>query len=281
MQLELEDKWILSRVNTLAHDVTENMDKFELGIAVQKVYDFIWDEFCDWYIEIAKTRTFKKEQNPESAKVAMWTLKTVLIQALKLLHPYMPFITEEIFCTLQEEEPTIMLSEWPTYREEWKFPEAEEAVEHVKDLVKGVRNTRTAMEVPPSRKAKIFIVTEDSGLQQTFEDMKSAYSMLASASGIQVQADKSDISEDAVSVVIPGAVVYLPLEDLVDFEKEKERLLKEKERLSKELSRSRGMLSNEKFISRAPESKVQEEKEKLAKYEQMMAQVEERLKQMK
>ena len=211
----------------------------------------------------------------------MWTLKTVLIQALKLLHPYMPFITEEIFCTLQEEEPTIMLSEWPTYREEWKFPEAEEAVEHVKDLVKGVRNTRTAMEVPPSRKAKIFIVTEDSGLQQTFEDMKSAYSMLASASGIQVQADKSDISEDAVSVVIPGAVVYLPLEDLVDFEKEKERLLKEKERLSKELSRSRGMLSNEKFISRAPESKVQEEKEKLAKYEQMMAQVEERLKQMK
>ncbi len=137
------------------------------------------------------------------------------------------------------------------------------------------------MEVPPSRKAKIFIVTEDSGLQQTFEDMKSAYSMLASASGIQVQADKSDISEDAVSVVIPGAVVYLPLEDLVDFEKEKERLLKEKERLSKELSRSRGMLSNEKFISRAPESKVQEEKEKLAKYEQMMAQVEERLKQMK
>lgn len=281
MQLELEDKWILSRVNTLAHDVTENMDKFELGIAVQKVYDFIWDEFCDWYIEIAKTRTFKKEENPESAKVAMWTLKTVLIQALKLLHPYMPFITEEIFCTLQEEEPTIMLSEWPKYREEWKFPEAEEAVEHVKDLVKGVRNTRTAMEVPPSRKAKIFIVTEDSGLQQTFEDMKSAYSMLASASGIQVQADKSDIGEDAVSVVIPGAVVYLPLEDLVDFEKEKERLLKEKERLSKELSRSRGMLSNEKFLSRAPESKVQEEKEKLAKYEQMMAQVEERLKQMK
>ena len=281
MQLETEDKWILSRVNALAHDVTENMDKFELGIAVQKVYDFIWDEFCDWYIEIAKTRTFKKEEHPESAKVAMWTLKTVLIQALKLLHPYMPFITEEIFCTLQEEEPTIMLSEWPKYREEWNFPEAEEAVEHVKDLVKGVRNTRTAMEVPPSRKAKIYIVTEDTGLQQTFEDMKNAYSLLASASGIQVQADKSDIGEDAVSVVIPGAVIYLPLEDLVDFEKEKERLLKEKERLSKELSRSRGMLSNEKFISRAPESKVQEEKEKLARYEQMMAQVEERLNQMK
>ena len=280
-ELEMEDKWILSKVNTLAHDVTENMDKFELGIAVQKVYDFIWDEFCDWYIEIAKTRTFKKEENPQSAKVAMWTLKTVLIQALKLLHPYMPFITEEIFCTLQDEEPTIMLSEWPQYKEEWNFPEAERAVEHVKDLVKGVRNTRTAMDVPPSRKAKIFIVTEDSGLRQTFEDMKHAYSLLASASEIQVQADKSGIGEDAVSVVIPGAAVYLPLEDLVDLEKEKERLLKEKERLSKELSRSRGMLSNEKFLSRAPEAKVQEEKDKLAKYEQMMAQVEERLEQMK
>ena len=276
-----EDKWILSRVNTLAKDVTENMDKFELGIAVQKVYDFIWDEFCDWYIEIAKTRTFKKEEDPEAAKVAMWTLKTVLIQGLKLLHPYMPFITEEIFCTLQDEEETIMLSKWPEYTEEWNFPAEEEAVEHVKDLVKGIRNTRTAMEVPPSRKAKVFIVTEDKKLQDTFESMKSAYAVLASASEIMVQADKDGIGEDAVSVVIPGAVVYLPLEDLVDFEKEKERLLKEKDKLAKELARSKGMLSNEKFLSKAPEAKVKEEKDKLAKYEQMMAQVEERLAQMK
>ena len=147
-ELATEDRWILSKVNRLAKDVTENMDKFELGIAVQKVYDFIWDEFCDWYIEISKTRTFKKEENPESARVAMWTLKTVLIQALKLLHPYMPFITEEIFCTLQEEEETIMLSRWPEYRKDWDFPEAEEAVEHVKDLVKGIRNTRAAVLFP-------------------------------------------------------------------------------------------------------------------------------------
>ncbi len=280
-QLAAEDQWILSKVNTLAKDVTENMDKFELGIAVQKVYDFIWDEFCDWYIEIAKTRTFKKEENPESAKVAMWTLKTVLIQALKLLHPFMPFITEEIFCTLQTEEETIMLSQWPEYKQVWHFVQAEEAIEHVKELVKGIRNTRTAMEVPPSRKANVFIVTEDSELRDTFASMKSAYSLLASASEIHVQADKSGIGEDAVSVVIPGAVVYLPLEDLVDFEKEKERLLKEKQRLVKELSRSKGMLSNENFLKRAPEAKVQEEKEKLAKYEQMMEQVEERLAQMK
>ncbi len=278
--LAIEDRWILSKANTLAADVTENMDKFELGIAVQKVYDFIWDEFCDWYIEISKARTFRREEDPASAGVAMWTLKTVLIQALKLLHPFMPFVTEEIFCTLQDGEPTIMLSEWPTYREEFHFPEAEEAVEHVKDLVKGVRNIRTDMEVPPSRKAKVFIVTEDVELRDTFEEMKESYRLLAGASEIQVQADKEGIGEDAVSVVIPSAVLYLPLEDLVDFEKERERLEKEKSRLEKELARSRGMLSNEKFLSKAPESKVQEEKEKLAKYEQMMAQVEERLKQM-
>ena len=276
-----EDKWILSAVNSLAKEVTENMDKFELGIAVQKVYDFIWDEFCDWYIEITKTRTYKKEEDPKSAKTAMWTLKTVLIQALKLLHPYMPFITEEIFCTLQEEEETIMLSEWPTFKEEWNFKAEEEAVAHVKDLVKGIRNTRAEMDVPPSRKAKVFIVTEDKKLEEIFASMKTAYAALISASEIQVQDTKDGIGEDAVSVVIPGAVVYIPLEDLVDFEKEKERLKKEQERLKKELARSKGMLSNEKFLSKAPEAKVLEEKEKLAKYEQMMQQVEERLSQMK
>lgn len=280
LELAPEDRWILSKVNTLAADVTENMDKFELGIAVQKVYDFVWDEFCDWYIEIAKTRTFKKEENPESAKVAMWTLQTVLIQALKLLHPYMPFLTEEIFCTLQETEETIMLSAWPEYKEEWKFKDAEDAVEHVKDLVKGIRNIRTDMEVKPSRKAKVYIVTEDAALGNIFDEMQGAYSLLAGASEVLVQQNKDGIGEDAVSVVIPGAVVYLPLEDLVDFDKEKERLQKEKERLTKELSRSRGMLSNEKFLSKAPKEKVKEEKEKLAKYEQMMEQVEERLKQM-
>ncbi|MEG0962640.1 MAG: valine--tRNA ligase [Lachnospiraceae bacterium] len=280
VELAIEDKWILSKVNTLTKDVTENMDKFELGIAVQKVYDFIWDEFCDWYIEIAKTRTYKKEENPEAAKAAMWTLKTVLIQGLKLLHPYMPFITEEIFCTLQNEEETIMLSQWPKFQTEWQFKEAEEAVEHVKDLVKGIRNTRIAMEVPPSRKAKVYIVTEREELQHIFDTMKSSYMMLASASEIHVQADKFGIGEDAVSVVIPGASVYLPLEDLIDFEKEKERLQKEQNRLTKELARSKGMLGNDKFVSKAPREKIQEEQEKLAKYEEMMEEVTKRLVQM-
>ena len=280
-ELHAADKWILSRVNTLAKDATENMDKFELGIAVQKVYDFIWDEFCDWYIEIAKVRTYKKDENPESANAALWTLKTVLVNALKLLHPYMPFITEEIFCTLQSDEETIMLSKWPEYKEEWNFPAEEAAIEHCKDLVKGIRNVRTQMDVPPSRKAKLFITSDDEAVRKVFEDNKEVYVNLAFTSEITVQQGKAGIGDDAVSVVIPDAVAYLPLEDLVDFEKEKERLNKEKDKLTKELARSRGMLSNEKFLNNAKPEKVQEEKDKLAKYEQMMAQVEERLAQFK
>ena len=276
-----EDKWILSAVNTLTKDVTENMDKFELGIAVQKVYDFIWDEFCDWYIEIAKVRTYKKDEDARAANSALWTLRTVLGQALKLLHPYMPFITEEIYCTLNPQEETIMLADWPVYKEEWNFSAEEEMLAHVKELVKGIRNLRTEMDVPPSRKAKVFIVSEDKALCETFESMKKTYQNLISASEIGVQSDKAGIGEDAVSVVIPGAVVYMPLEDLVDMEKEKERLLKEEERLKKELARSHGMLNNEKFVSKAPAAKIQEEKDKLAKYEQMMATVQERLAQMK
>ena len=252
---------------------TENMDKFELGIAVQKVYDFIWDEFCDWYIEIAKVRTYKKDEDARAANSALWTLRTVLGQALKLLHPYMPFITEEIYCTLNPQEETIMLADWPVYKEEWNFSAEEEMLAHVKELVKGIRNLRTEMDVPPSRKAKVFIVSEDKALCETFESMKKTYQNLISASEVDVQSDKAGIGEDAVSVVIPGAGVYLPLEDLVDMEKEKERLLKEEERLKKELARSHGMLNNEKFVSKAPAAKIQEEKDKLAKYEQMMATV--------
>ena len=276
-----EDKWILSRLNTVIRDVTENMDKYELGIAVQKVYDFLWDELCDWYIEMAKVRLWKAEENPAAANDALWTLRTALTQGLKLLHPFMPFITEEIFCTLHPEEDTIMLAKWPEYRADWNFPAEEEMLEHCKDLVKGVRNVRTEMDVPPSRKAKIFIVAEDAALRDSFELTKEAYANLAGASEVMVQQDKTGIGEDAVSVVIPGATLYLPLEDLVDFEKEKGRLLKEQARLEKELARSKGMLSNEKFLSKAPEAKVQEEKDKLAGYEQMMAQVKERLAQMK
>ncbi len=276
-ELLAEDRWILSRVNDLAKEMTENMDKFELGIAVQKVYDFIWDEFCDWYIEMTKRRTYRREENPVSANAALWTLKEVLTQALKMLHPFMPFLTEEIFCTLHPKEATIMLADWPVYQKERSFAGEEAVVERCKELVRSVRNRRSEMDVPPSRKASVFLVSDKEEVRNVFASQKDMYAGLMGAGEITVQADKSGIAEDAVSIVIPDAVAYIPLSDLVDLEKEKERLQKEKERLNKELARSKGMLGNERFLSKAPEAKVQEEKEKLAKYEQMMEQVTARL----
>ena len=278
--LATEDKWIISKVNSLAKDVTENMDKFELGIAVQKVYDFIWDEFCDWYIEIVKPRMYSEEYTA-SKNAALWTAKFALTNALKMLHPFMPFITEEIFCTLQSDEETIMLSAWPEYDEAMNYSVDEAKVERAKDVVRGMRQLRTDMDVPPSKKAAIYIVSEDAEVRDIFTEITPIFKGLAGATDVLVQADKSGIGEDAVSAVIPDATLFVPLEDLVDFEKEKERLTKEKEKLEKELARSRGMLSNEKFMSKAPEAKVAEEREKLAKYEQMMAQVEARLASMK
>ena len=273
----MEDKWILSKVNTLAKEVTANMDNFELGIAVQKVYDFIWEEFCDWYIEMVKPRLWNDEDETKSA--ALWTLKNVLINALKLLHPYMPFITEEIFCNLSDEE-SIMISSWPEYKEEWNFAEEENAIETIKEAVRGIRNVRTSMNVPNSKKATVYVVSEDAGIREIFEHGRVFFAALGFASEVIVQADKAGIAEDAVSAMIPKAAIYMPLTELVDIEKEKERLKKEEERLNKELARVNGMLSNEKFVSKAPEAKIQEEKAKLEKYTQMMNQVKERLAQL-
>ena len=277
---EPADRWIISRLNTLAKDVTENMDKFELGIAVQKVYDFIWDEFCDWYIEIAKLRTYQYDTCQVSANAALWTLRMVLTEALKLLHPFMPFITEEIFCTLHPQKESIMLAQWPKYQEERCFAAEEEMLSHVRELVKAVRTVRKEMDVPNSRKSRLYVVSEDSHIRQIFEQAKEAYRSFTNANEICIQADRTGIGEDAVSVVIPGATVYLPLEELVDKEKEIERLNKDKKKLEKELARSYGMLNNEKFLGRAPQSKIDEEKKKLAEYEKMMAEVEERLAQL-
>ena len=272
------DKWILSKVNRLAKDVTENMDKYELGIAVQKVYDFIWEEFCDWYIEMVKPRLYNDEDTTKAA--ALWTLKTVLTNALKMLHPYMPFITEEIFCTLQSEEESIMISKWPEFKEEWNFEAEEHAVETIKEAVRGIRNVRTSMNVPPSKKAKVYVVSEKEAQREIFENGKVFFATLAYASEVVIQADKTGIADDAVSTVIPEAVIYMPFAELVDIEKEIERLKKEEERLKKELARVNGMLSNERFISKAPAAKIEEEKAKLEKYTQMMAQVQERLTQL-
>ena len=278
--LEPVDQWILSKLNTLIKDVTDNMESFELGIAVQKVYDFIWDEFCDWYIEMVKPRLYDTD-DAASQNAALWTLQTVLIDALKLLHPYMPFITEEIFCSLQAKEESIMISSWPVYRQERFYEVQERAIETIKEAVRGIRNVRSEMNVPPSRKASVFVVSEEQKILDIFTEGKLFFASLAYASEVAMQRDKAGIPEDAVSVVIPGATLYMPFAELVDIAQEVERLQKEEKRLQGELARVNGMLSNERFLSKAPEAKIQEEKEKLAKYTQMMEQVKLRLQQLR
>ena len=277
--LQPVDKWILSKLNALIKDATENMDHFELGIAVQKVYDFIWDEFCDWYIEMVKPRLYNTDDQ-ESKNAALWTLKTVLLNALKLLHPYMPFITEEIFCTLQSEEESIMISSWPVYQDDWSFAKEEQDIETIKDAVRGVRNIRTEMNVAPSRKAMIYVVSEKEEVRRAFTEGKLFFTSLAGASEVVIQEDKNGIAEDAVSVVIHGATLYIPFAELVDIAQEIERLKKEEKRLTGELARVNGMLSNEKFMGKAPQAKIDEEKAKLEKYTQMMEQIKERLAQL-
>ncbi len=279
-RMEPADRWILSKLNRLIKDVTDNMEHYELGIAVQKVYDFVWDEFCDWYIEMVKPRLYNSDDK-SSQNAALWTLKTVLSQALKLLHPYMPFLTEEIYCSLQPEEESIMISTWPSYRDEWDFSKEEKDIETIKEAVRGIRNVRTQMNVAPSRKAKVYVVSENEGILASFEEGKLFFASLAYASEVALQRDKQGIEEDAVSVVIPGATLYIPFAELVDIAKEICRLEKEEERLQGELARVNGMLNNEKFISKAPEAKIAQEKEKLGKYTQMMEQVQLRLRQLR
>ena len=268
------DRWILSRVNTLIRDVTDNMDRFELGIALSKVYDFAWDEFCDWYIEMVKPRLYNDKDETKNA--ALWTLRTVLTDILKMLHPYIPFVTEEIFTNLSDEE-SIMISGWPVYQEELNFAEDEREVEIMKEAVRKVRALRTDMNVAPSRKASIHVVSEDPAVREIFLRSEHFFKTLAYASEMTVQADRTGIDPQAVSAVTAEATMYIPLSDLVDVEKERERLSKEKDRLLSELKRSDAMLSNEKFLSKAPEQKIREEQEKREKYQVMLNQVEERL----
>ena len=269
------DKWILSKMNNLISEVTDNMEKYELGIAVSKLNDFIWEEFCDWYIEMVKPRLYNDEDTTKTA--AIWTLKTVLIDALKLLHPYMPFITEEIFCNIQDKEESIMISDWPVFKESFIFKEEENAIETIKEAVRNIRNIRAEMNVAPSRKALVYVVSENENIRSIFENGKVFFATLGYASDVIIQENRENIAPDAVSTVIPDAVIYIPFAELVDIEKEIERLEKEKNKLFGEIKRCEGMLNNEKFISKAPEAKINEEKEKLAKYQQMLMQVTQRL----
>ncbi len=273
--LTAADRWILSKVNSLAKNVTANLDAYELGIAVQNVYDFIWDEYCDWYIEMVKPRLYNQEDSTREA--ALWTLKTVLINALKLLHPFMPFVTEEIFTSIQSEEETIMLSKWPEYSEEFNFADDEKAIELMKEAIKSIRNIRAEMNVAPSKKANVIVVSENDEVRSIFEKGKVFFAPLAYASDVTVQADKAGISDDAVSTAIHNGMIYMPFAELVDIAKEKERLAKEKEKLIKEVERVEKKLSNQGFVSKAPEKVINEEKAKLEKYSSMLKSVEEQI----
>ena len=274
MKLELPDKWILSKVNELNEKIASNMDSFELGIALDNVTDFIWNEYCDWYIEMVKPRLYGED--PASKEAALWTLKTVLVDSLKLLHPFMPFITEEIFDSLTDEE-SIMISEYPKKREEFCFKAEENSIENVKSAVRAVRTVRKEMDVPVKKKAQVFILAKDRDIASTFDGAEDIFGLLCGASGLSVTCEASDIPDNSVSAVIDGATVYMPLSELVDTEKERARLLSEKDRLLSELKRSESMLSNERFISKAPAAKVEEERQKKLKYEDMLKTVEERL----
>ena len=274
--LSIEDKWIISKLNNIAKEITQNLDNFELGVATQKIYDFIWNEFCDWYIEMAKPRLY--EEN-ESKKAALYTLNKVLIGSLKLLHPIMPFITEEIYSKLYATTGSIMVSDWPEYKEELNFKNEEDQIEKLKDIVTGIRNVRTNMNVHPSKKSKLIFVTTK--YEKMVLELDKIIKKLCYAEEIIIQKEKENIPQNSVSVLTDGIEVYIPFEDLVDIEAEKERLENERKRLVAEVERSNKMLSNQGFISKAPASKVEEEKAKLKKYEEMLKNVEERIQNIK
>ncbi len=284
-QLRPADRWILSRMNTVIREVTENMDRYELGIAVQKIHDFLWDEFCDWYIEMAKLTFGDDTEEGKAAKYAtLWTLKKVLGTGMKLLHPYMPFITEEIYCTLNPEEFTVMTSDWPLYREDLVFADDESMISMYQELVRGIRNIRTEMNVPAKTKTDLFIVGKDSAATEDLRKLLAGagdMGRMVFARNIEILDSAEGVSSDAVSVVISRATAYIPLSELVDREKEIERLTAESRKMDKEIARAEGMLGNPRFTEKAPASKVEEERAKLAKYIAMKQQIEEQLERFK
>ena len=271
-ELCLEDKWILSRYNDLVKAVTDNLDKFELGVAVSKLYDFLWDDFCDWYIELVKPRLFDKENS--TAKAAQNVLCYVLSNSMKLLHPFMPFITEEIWQHLPHEGESIMISKWPEYSESLSFADSVNDMEKIMGAIKAVRNVRTEKNVPGSKKAKLIIVTDQADI---FAQGKMFYERLCSASETEITSDRNVVPETAVTAVVDGAEIAIPLDDLVNKEEEIARLKKEQTRLEGEVKRAQGKLNNQGFVSKAPANVIEEEKNKLAMYEEMLRKVKESL----
>ena len=275
-KLEIEDKWVLSRLNTLIREVTENMDAYELGVASAKVYDFIWDTYCDWYIELTKARLYGEDE--ESKRAAQQVLVYVLDQILRLLHPFMPFITEEIWQAIPHDGDFLIRAEWPVYCEARSFPTEEAHMESVMAAIRALRNRRAEMNVPPSKKCTLYVVSDKGDM---FRQGEGFLCRLAYADQVVVCDADPEGHEDMVSVVTADAKLYMPMEQLIDFEKELARIAKEKENCQKQIGMFESKLSNESFVARAPEKVVNDQREKLAKAQALLAQLEESEKRLK
>lgn len=271
--LAYEDKWILSKLNTMIKEVTNNLNHYDMGVALQKVYDFIWNEFCDWYIEMVKSRLY--DENCTNKEACLWTLNTILKNSLKLLHPVMPFITEEIFVKLYHTEESIMTAKWPEYKEEWNFAKEENQIEQLKEMIVGIRNLRTTQNIHPSKKSQLIFVTKE--LKDMLEQSSSMVQKLGFASKIEVKEERKELPENSTSIMTADMEVIIPLGDLIDKEVEKQRLEEEIKRLEAEVQRASKMLSNPGFVNKAPAQKVEEEKEKLAKYQELLQTAKERI----
>ena len=271
------DKWIISKLNTLVKEVTENIEKYDLGVAAQKIYDFIRNDFCDWYIEIVKPRLFDKEN--ESRYTVQFILNYVLCTSLKLLHPFMPFITEEIYSKLYHKEESIMMTKFPEYKEELDFKKEEEMATEMMNIITEIRNIRSKMNVHPSKKTKLIFVTK--AAKDEIEKSEAFLEKLGFANKIEIQETTENIPENAIAILSKNMEVHIPFEELVDIEEEKKRLESEKKRLESEVQRGEKMLSNPGFINKAPEAKINEEKEKLANYKELLENVIQKLEKMK
>ncbi len=275
--LSIEDKWLLNKLDKLVLDVTNHIEKYEVGIAATKIYDFIWSEYCDWYIEMSKPRLYNEGSTTKNACV--YVLNYALVTFLKLLHPFMPFITEKIYQELDNEKISIMLESWPEVKAKFEYEEEEKNIEIIKNIIVNIRNIRANMNVVPSKKTNLIFVTTK--YKSLIEQAESFLKKLGFAENIQVQEDKEGIPENSVSIVSDGIELFIPFEELVDVAKELERLEGEKEKLEKEVERCAKMLSNKGFVEKAPKAKIEEEEEKLAKYREMLETVEKRIKEMK
>ena len=273
--LTIEDKWILNKLDKLVADITRNIENYDLGIAIDKIYNFIWNEFCDWYIEMVKTRIYS--ENEETKVAVSDILNHVFGTSLKLLHPFMPFVTSEIYDKLVKyNEADLIVSKWPTIREKFAFDDEEQTVEKIKEIITEIRNVRANMNIHPSKKSELIFVTKK--YENEIWEAKDFILKLGLGEKIVVQKDKAGIPENAISILKDGIELYMPLEDLVDMEEERKRLEEEKTRLESEVARCEKMLSNPGFVNKAPEAKINEEKAKLEKYQNMLKNLEERLK---